>query len=56
METVASMLPLAENPAVVGIDLELLGNDYEQLERLFFGDITQAYQRDYGDQAGGSWP
>jgi hypothetical protein len=50
MKTVAGMLPLAENPAVQGLDLELLSNDYEQLERLFFGDISGAYQRDYGDQ------
>lgn len=50
MKTVASMLPNAENPAVTGIDLELLGNDYAQLEQLFFGDIAQAYSRDYGEQ------
>ena len=46
MEDVAKMLPNHENPAVLGFDLSLLGNDYEQLERLFFGDASQAYSRD----------
>jgi hypothetical protein len=36
MKAIASVLPLADNPAVSGIDLEPLSNDYELLERLFF--------------------
>lgn len=50
MQAVAAMLPNHENPAVLGFDLMLLGNDYEQIERLFFGDTSQAYARDFVDQ------
>lgn len=36
MGKLAFMLPHAKNPAVLGLDLEVLSNDYEQLETLFF--------------------
>ena len=36
MSKIGFMLPQAKNPAVVGLDLEALSNDYEQLETLFF--------------------
>ena len=36
MGKIGFMLPQAKNPAVVGLDLEALSNDYEQLETLFF--------------------
>lgn len=36
MKAIASILPLADNPAVCGVDIEPLANDYELLERLFF--------------------
>jgi hypothetical protein len=36
MKGIASVLPLADNPAVSGVDIEPLSNDYELLERLFF--------------------
>lgn len=44
MLAIAAMLPSHENPVNVGVDLELLSNDYQQLERLFFGDASQAYE------------
>ena len=36
MSKISFMLPQAKNPAVLGLDLEALSNDYEQLETLFF--------------------
>jgi hypothetical protein len=36
MKAISSVLPLADNPAVSGVDLEPLSNDYELLEKLFF--------------------
>lgn len=50
MQKVAKLLPNHENPAVLGFDLDLLGNDYEQLEALFFGDASDAYSRDFVNQ------
>jgi hypothetical protein len=44
MKAIAAMLPSHENPVNKGVDLELLSNDYQQLERLFFGDASQAYE------------
>jgi hypothetical protein len=35
MSKIAFMLPNAKNPVSSGLDLELLSNDYEQLESLF---------------------
>ncbi|MEO0373215.1 MAG: hypothetical protein AAF329_01050 [Cyanobacteria bacterium P01_A01_bin.17] len=45
MGKVAAMLPRFDNPAVSGFDLDLISNDYEQLERLFFGDASGAFDR-----------
>lgn len=50
MEKVAAMLPRFDNPAVSGFDLDLISDDYEQLERLFFGDATGAFDRVFLDQ------
>ena len=50
MQTVAAMLPNYENPAVLGFHLDMISNDYEQIERLFFGDTSSAYKRDFADQ------
>ena len=38
MQQTINLLPRQDNPAVKGADLEAIGNDYPQLERLFFAD------------------
>lgn len=50
MGKVVGMLPRFDNPAVDGFDLDLISDDYEQLERLFFGDASGAFDRVFLDQ------
>lgn len=40
MRRAVALLPRRENPATTGFDLDLLGNDYDQIEDLFFSDAS----------------
>jgi hypothetical protein len=40
MQACVALLPRSENPAVLGFDLDLISNDYAQLEQLFFADTA----------------
>ena len=51
MEAIAAMLPTHDAPAVRGFPLGKLANDYAQLEQLFFGDASEAYDANYLDES-----
>lgn len=50
MQTIINLLPHKDNPAITGINLEPLGNDYELLEKLFLARFV-----DVGREAAHGW-
>lgn len=49
MQAISGMLPRVDNPAIAGVDIEALSNDYEVLEKLFLNSAIEFEISDFQD-------